>query len=716
MKLRINLLGQPTLDEGGKITPLLLGSKITGLLALLAKKHRTGWPREEVAALLWPDRFDEQSRQSLRQALTTLRKRLYSPQAIISEGGELRLNSEICDLDIREFEECTADGSEKALRRATKLYRGEFVTALPTVSREFDDWFMLERASLSNLAIIAHEKLIAISTAAGDLKSITSQSKALLAIDSGNEAAHRALMSAYAAAGRTGAAIRQFDLCRETLSKLSDSEPEAATTELAEQIRAQHIKAPLPRITSPVESLESIRFWLRRPIGAITTLGAAIVLTAGLYLLTRNDNSDQQTISVANDVENACVLSGLDLVSGMPSLMVLPLAISSGPDASEAYEFPLILQESIRGALLLLSEVAIIEGPPGDHPDLRLDTRELAQKHGVSHFLRGNLSVAENAASLRLSLTNATNGRILWNAVDEFDLDSVNPDNLKNRLAYDVVRAVQFHITDGPQTTNYLNYDPLSFETFRLNTSGYLNISTLDQGRIPQARENFRAAMERDPEDAGATNGYAMSHLVSAVFGWSSTPLKDLQIAKEYAARALALNPDFHYTYSTLGLLSLIDGDHTTAIQHGQRAIQINHNNADGTAILAFILTYAGQNQQAEDLARRAVSLRPYASPAWVKWALARAMRLNGNPLDAVRCLESAGAPNDVAPLAVVEYIASLVEAGEIERATSVTSSLEFRLADHMLTATRVCSFPPYLEQSTFEKCVGVLKRAGFPE
>src|SRR5262245_31177116 len=76
--IRLHLLGHfaafPTRAAG---QPLSISSrKGCALLAYLALQSSQPLRREQLATLLWGDRFDKQARQSLRQSILTLRKQL----------------------------------------------------------------------------------------------------------------------------------------------------------------------------------------------------------------------------------------------------------------------------------------------------------------------------------------------------------------------------------------------------------------------------------------------------------------------------------------------------------------------------------------------------------------------------------------------------------------------------------------------------------------
>jgi DNA-binding SARP family transcriptional activator len=88
--IRLQLLGEPTLDLGSESFPL--ERKDAALLALLAIDGAI--PRAKAAALLWPDVDDEAARNNLRQRLHRLRRRAGRDVALTTTDV-LRLAAEV---------------------------------------------------------------------------------------------------------------------------------------------------------------------------------------------------------------------------------------------------------------------------------------------------------------------------------------------------------------------------------------------------------------------------------------------------------------------------------------------------------------------------------------------------------------------------------------------------------------------------------------------
>jgi formylglycine-generating enzyme required for sulfatase activity len=153
-RIRLHLLGGfAAFPDGTPDKPLAISSrKNCALLAYLAMQPEAKSTREQLARLLWGDRFDKQARQSLRQSLLSLRKRLewVAPGLLVFDGEQVGLAAELFSTDAREFEALAEEGGD--LERALGLYRGEFLAGFSLDVEPFDDWVRGERACLAAIA------------------------------------------------------------------------------------------------------------------------------------------------------------------------------------------------------------------------------------------------------------------------------------------------------------------------------------------------------------------------------------------------------------------------------------------------------------------------------------------------------------------------------------------------------------------------------------
>src|SRR5262245_28095790 len=138
------------------------GRKERALLALLAIPVGEPRSRDKLAGLLWSDRGDSQARDSLKQAVFKLRKSLdgLQPPPLLADRELLSLERAAVAVDDAEFEQLTAEGTTETLALATALYRGDWLDGLDLRAAAFEEWLLIERQRLRELAREALAKLL----------------------------------------------------------------------------------------------------------------------------------------------------------------------------------------------------------------------------------------------------------------------------------------------------------------------------------------------------------------------------------------------------------------------------------------------------------------------------------------------------------------------------------------------------------------------------
>jgi len=228
--------------------------KAQALLAFLALPPGRSHPREKLASLLWGGMREPQARSGLRQSLFTLRKAVGAePPALLIDGETVALNPTSVDVDVVEFERQVAEGTPPALERAATLYRGELLEGLAPQEAPFEEWLLVERERLREMALEALAKLLRHQRTTEATEAALRTGLRLLALDPLQEPVHRAVMRLYVQLGRRASALRQYQICIGVLQRELGVEPETTTKQLYQEILRQR---PLP-VTTNVESPEA---------------------------------------------------------------------------------------------------------------------------------------------------------------------------------------------------------------------------------------------------------------------------------------------------------------------------------------------------------------------------------------------------------------------------------------------------------------------------
>jgi DNA-binding SARP family transcriptional activator len=250
--LSLTLLGgfEARPESGSPVT--FPRKKSEALLAYLAIHAGQMQARDKLAALLWGDASDARARHSLRQALMALRQTLPrgTVPLLLEEGDTVGVNPAAVELDVTLFERLVRDGNPSALERAAALYRGDLLEGLAVAEPPFEEWLTLERERLREKPLEALVRLLAYQIRVGAAEPAMQTAIRVLGLDPTQEAVHRSLMRLYAADGRRGAALRQYQICVGVLERELGAEPEAETKELYRELlqaaQGQRILEPNP--------------------------------------------------------------------------------------------------------------------------------------------------------------------------------------------------------------------------------------------------------------------------------------------------------------------------------------------------------------------------------------------------------------------------------------------------------------------------------------
>ena len=240
-EIAITLLGKFAARRGSKAILEHAGRKVQELIAFVLLHPNRQHRRETVASVLWPESDREQSLKNLRQTLWLLHREFpFDPKAdaLLSQEGEwLGIGSLLgVWVDAIMFEGAYQKGiagikGEEPFASAVKLYRGSLLEGW------YSPWCATERERFREMYFSLLGKLMRYHEERKEYDLAISYGILALQQDPAREVVHRTLMKLrYLTGDRTGA-LRQFDLCRESLKRELDVEPAEETVALREEIR-----------------------------------------------------------------------------------------------------------------------------------------------------------------------------------------------------------------------------------------------------------------------------------------------------------------------------------------------------------------------------------------------------------------------------------------------------------------------------------------------
>ena len=226
---RIEMMGELRLCRSEHVLTHFKSRKVAGLAAYLAFYASRRHTREELQVLLWPDDTLDAARNSLRVALSLLRRQLEPEETpagavLCADKSAVWLNRDAVTTDTFDFDSMyaaalhTEDEAKQSalLKRVVDAYNGELLPGL------YDEWVLTERARLSESYLPALRKLVRALAANRDYEIALEYARSAVQIDPLREEAARDLMRLFVAVHQPSAALHHY---KELEQRLADRIP-----------------------------------------------------------------------------------------------------------------------------------------------------------------------------------------------------------------------------------------------------------------------------------------------------------------------------------------------------------------------------------------------------------------------------------------------------------------------------------------------------------
>ncbi len=235
-QLHLQLLGSFRATGSGGERLDLVARKPLALFVCLALNIGQPLPRAYLANLLWQDVNERQGQDSLRHALSTLRKALPGGADLLrTRANGIELDGAAVVTDVARFRACIALRTPAALVEAIDLYGGDLLTGFSVNAEPFEAWLRHERERLREVLLRAFDTLVELQVV--ETPEIACETAMrFLKTEPTSETAHRWLMRLHAKQGRRGAALRLYQQCVATLRRELETQPSHETQLLYQEI------------------------------------------------------------------------------------------------------------------------------------------------------------------------------------------------------------------------------------------------------------------------------------------------------------------------------------------------------------------------------------------------------------------------------------------------------------------------------------------------
>ena len=392
-----------------------------------------------------------------------------------------------------------------------------------------------------------------------------------------------------------------------------------------------------------------------------------------------------------------------------PSIAVLPFDNMSG-DPEQAY-FGDGLTETLIAELAQISGLFVIaRNSTFVYKDRAVDIREIARDLGVRYVLEGSFQRAGDRVRITAQLIDALRNHHMW--ADRYDRKFDDLFDVQDEITDKIVSAldVTLRADEQQQFRRGRLSNPEAAEPF---FRGYERFERITKEDNAAARPHFERAAELDLESSFPLELLGWTHVQEARFGWTDDPGAAFRKAAEYAEKALATDATTPGSYSLMGYLLLLRGEHDKAIALGRRATSLGPNRAITLALFAQTLLLSGEPSEAVDLMHQAMRLDPH-HPPYYHYFLGSAFMVAGNTEAAIDEFELQHRKDSDSPLGYPEQAFCYHEVGRIDDArAAISTGLRQNPA---YTVGQFARAVPFKDKAFLDRMLAALRELGLPD
>jgi TolB-like protein len=360
-----------------------------------------------------------------------------------------------------------------------------------------------------------------------------------------------------------------------------------------------------------VGSTESIAHWSTRKFAALIISVAILAAGVPLFQLSRS----KPTWLPWTDV---------DSTTSQKSIAVLPLLNESGNPGDEYFSDG--LSEELIAALAQIKGLKVIgRSSSFRFKDQKEDSKSIGEKLGVSTLLEGTVRKNGDRVRIVAELINTADGSEIWSRTFDRELKDIFA--VQAEIAEAVATSLKLTLL-GTEDGSAQKASTKSMEAHNAYLQGHFYFQRRNLEDYRKAVGFFDQAIRLDTD-------YALAYAErSEAWAWigdlSSEKKKEAwKAAGSDAEKAIAVDPNLAEAHAALGWVRFfIEWKFAEGLAELRRAQQLSPWNPTANDLLARVVVYFGQFEQAEKVARQSIELDPLAYQARI--SLARVLFAEG--------------------------------------------------------------------------------------
>src|SRR6476660_3543817 len=299
------------------------------------------------------------------------------------------------------------------------------------------------------------------------------------------------------------------------------------------------------------------------------------------------------------------------------SIAVLPLLNESGNPGDEYFSDG--LSEELIAALAQIKELKVIgRSSSFRFKDKKTDIKTIGEELGITTLLEGTVRKQGDQVRIVAELVNTADGSELWSRTFDRELKDIFA--VQAEIAEAVATSLELTLL-GTEDTSAKKASTKSMEAHNAYLQGHFYLERRNL-------EDFRKAVGFFDQAIRFDSDYALAYAErSEAWAWigdlSSEKKKEAwKAAGSDAEKAVAVDPNLAEAHAALGWVRFfIEWKFAEGLAELRRAQQLAPWNPTASDLLARVVVYFGQFEEAEKLARKSIELDPLAYQARISLA-----------------------------------------------------------------------------------------------
>jgi serine/threonine protein kinase/Tfp pilus assembly protein PilF len=239
------------------------------------------------------------------------------------------------------------------------------------------------------------------------------------------------------------------------------------------------------------------------------------------------------------------------------------------------------------------------------------DYAEIARELKVENLLDGLIMQHQDRLRVTVQLINTSTDSTLWAA--KFNEKLLDIFDIQDLISEQVAASLEAELTETERAI-LAKRGTENLEAYDAYLRGRAIWHSYTEQGLARAREFFEKAVALDPNFAAAHSGIADFYIAAGIVS-VLPPAEAFKIAKDSAAKAVALDPNLGEAYASLGFATwAYDWDTEEAERLFRKCFALNENYAPAHEWFAHVLASQGQFDEAVDEMKRALEINPQSS------------------------------------------------------------------------------------------------------